>query len=142
MLCFGCLAGASKIWISSTRKSNFQKILPHKISVIEKDFHRCGQACLKNSKCCSYEFSPTYKQCNLNKECLPTTKKFQDFLFCKKNPPSAGMNRLQCTHGVEGGTVGIHRRPRSLGACCSGGRPTACCLQAANLCCMFKANPN
>ena len=88
-----CWAGASKIWISSTRKSNFQKILSHKMSEIEKDFHRCGQACLKDSKCCSYEFSPTYKQCNLNKECLPTTKKFQDFLFCKKIPSSAGMNR-------------------------------------------------
>ena len=83
----------SKTFFLTITFYHFQKILSHKMSEIEKDFHRCGQACLKDSKCCSYEFSPTYKQCNLNKECLPTTKKFQDFLFCKKNPSSAGMNR-------------------------------------------------
>merc|ERR1711974_53349 len=44
----------------------------------------CGEACQSKSECCSYEFSPSYKDCNLNKECQPTQKKFQDFLFCKK----------------------------------------------------------
>ena len=47
-------------------------------------FTRCGQACRSNGECCSYEFSPSYKDCNLNKECKPSQKKFQDFLFCKK----------------------------------------------------------
>ena len=35
-------------------------------------------------KCCSYEFSPTLLQCNLNEECKPTQKKHSDFLYCKK----------------------------------------------------------
>ena len=49
-----------------------------------KTLSRCAHACVKESECCSYEFSPTYLQCNLNKECRPTEKKFRDFLFCKK----------------------------------------------------------
>ena len=48
------------------------------------DFPRCAHACQKESKCCSYEFSPTYLQCNLNEECKPTQKKHSDFLYCKK----------------------------------------------------------
>jgi len=45
---------------------------------------KCGQACQSKSECCSYEFSPTYGGCNLNKECRPSQKKFHDFIFCKK----------------------------------------------------------
>jgi len=45
---------------------------------------KCGEACQGKSECCSYEFSPSYGECNLNKECRPSQKKFHDFIFCKK----------------------------------------------------------
>ena len=96
-----CGAGASNTWTDSARKSKSQKkhaqcsqkssntaSSPYYSScmsnILYHIFPRCADACLKESKCCSYEFSPTYLQCNLNKECRPTQKKFRDFLFCKK----------------------------------------------------------
>ena len=45
---------------------------------------RCSLACSQTPKCCSYEYSPDRKMCNLNKECEPTEGKHVDFLFCKK----------------------------------------------------------
>ena len=45
---------------------------------------RCRFACSQTPKCCSYEYSPDRKMCNLNKECEPTEGKHVDFLFCKK----------------------------------------------------------
>ena len=45
---------------------------------------RCSFACSQTPKCCSYEYSPDRKMCNLNKECEPTEGKHVDFLFCKK----------------------------------------------------------
>ena len=95
-----CGAGASNTWTGSTRKSTCQKkhvqcsqkssntasslYLSCMWNILYHICQRCADACLNESRCCSYEFSPTYLQCNLNKECRPTQKKFRDFLFCKK----------------------------------------------------------
>lgn len=45
---------------------------------------KCSFNCLTKKDCCSYEYSPEKKMCNLNKECEPTEGKVEDFLFCKK----------------------------------------------------------
>ena len=45
---------------------------------------RCMFKCMSNKDCCSYEYSPVRKMCNLNKECKPTGGKVGDFLFCQK----------------------------------------------------------
>ena len=52
------------------------------------DSGRCGQACQSKSGWCSFELSPSYNDCNLNKEWELTPNKFQDFLFCKKSGKS------------------------------------------------------
>ena len=44
--------------------------------------------CQSKSGWCSYELSPSYKDCNLNKEWELTPNKFQDFLFCTKSGKS------------------------------------------------------
>ena len=83
----------SQKYLSEKACSVLTKVIKHSIitilitcmlNILNHIFPRCADACLKESKCCSYEFSPTYLQCNLNKECRPTQKKFRDFLFCKK----------------------------------------------------------
>ena len=89
-----CWAEVSNTWTSSTRKRKCQKkknTLNSQNMIIATlpfpqnyDFPRCAHACQKESQCCSYEFSPTYLQCNLNEECKPTQKKYSDFLYCKK----------------------------------------------------------
>merc|ERR1719244_1696468 len=45
----------------------------------------CGRLCESNEECCSYEFSPTDKLCNLNKDCKPNAEKHKDYIFCSKN---------------------------------------------------------
>ena len=42
----------------------------------------CAAQCKAEAECCSYEWSPTEKKCNLNKECLPTASKYKDYHFC------------------------------------------------------------
>ena len=59
----------------------FQKIDFLKKSVF---LVRCFSDCVDSPKCCSYEYSPEAKMCNLNEGCDPTSKKMGDFLFCKK----------------------------------------------------------
>ena len=44
----------------------------------------CAKQCSASKHCCSYEYSPTEKLCNLNKDCKPTAKKYNDFDFCVK----------------------------------------------------------
>ena len=63
---------------------NSQNIIIATAPFPQNYFPRCAHACQKESKCCSYEFSPTHLQCNLNEECKPTQKKHSDFLYCKK----------------------------------------------------------
>jgi len=44
----------------------------------------CAGHCDANSNCCSFEYSPRTKKCNLNSECQPTKEVFEDFNFCVK----------------------------------------------------------
>ena len=44
----------------------------------------CAKYCSEEKSCCSYEYSPTEKLCNLNKDCKPTAEKYEDFDFCVK----------------------------------------------------------
>ena len=48
------------------------------------DIATCATYCDKEPGCCSFEFSPARSICNLNKECQPTAKVFEDFDFCVK----------------------------------------------------------
>ncbi len=45
---------------------------------------RCANRCNDESSCCSFEYSPTKKICNLNRDCEPTESAYQDFAFCTK----------------------------------------------------------
>ena len=42
----------------------------------------CTALCDQNDRCCSIEWSPTEKLCNLNKECGPSQGLFKDYLLC------------------------------------------------------------
>ena len=50
--------------------------------------------CLRSKSCCSYEYSPETKMCNLNKECEATERKESDFLFCKKVSANSTSNKF------------------------------------------------
>jgi hypothetical protein len=45
----------------------------------------CANHCDLTSGCCSFEYSPTERRCNLNTECKPTTAAVhKDYTFCVK----------------------------------------------------------
>ena len=44
----------------------------------------CAGHCDISSNCCSFEYSPRRKLCNLNSECQPTIEVYQDYEFCVK----------------------------------------------------------
>ena len=44
----------------------------------------CSNRCMHMSDCCSFEYSPTKKRCNLNRDCEPTESAYQDYAFCTK----------------------------------------------------------
>ena len=45
----------------------------------------CARNCDLTSGCCSFEYSPTERRCNLNTECKPTTAAVhKDYTFCVK----------------------------------------------------------
>ena len=48
------------------------------------NFASCARHCDANSNCCSFEYSPKKHMCNLNSECQPTAKVWEDFNFCVK----------------------------------------------------------
>ena len=54
-------------------------------SVVDQDLGACAALCTdRPGECCSFEWSPSLKICNLNQECAPTGNKFRDYLFCVK----------------------------------------------------------
>ena len=54
-------------------------------SVADQDLGACAALCTtRPGECCSFEWSPSLKICNLNQECAPTGNKFRDYLFCVK----------------------------------------------------------
>ena len=44
----------------------------------------CAQHCDDNANCCSFEYSPSGKKCNLNSECKPTKGVVGNWAFCVK----------------------------------------------------------
>ena len=64
-----------------------------KLCLAENFFFRCYDRCFtEGESCCSYEYSPHRRMCNLNKECDPTDKKHADFLFCRRHDAAQKMN--------------------------------------------------
>ena len=51
---------------------------------IETDVLGCSIRCNELASCCSFEYSPTEKYCNLNKDCSPTESVQKDYAFCTK----------------------------------------------------------
>ena len=51
---------------------------------IETDEDGCAMLCsmVYKEECCSYEYSPKEKTCNLNKNCKPTEEQTKDFKLC------------------------------------------------------------
>ena len=50
----------------------------------DKNTTECKEMCNNTPGCCSFEWSPTSRLCNLNKECLPASSQYRDYLFCQK----------------------------------------------------------
>ena len=49
------------------------------------DIGICEDKCDLTTGCCSFEYSPTEKICNLNTECRPTKAEvYKDYAFCMK----------------------------------------------------------
>ena len=46
----------------------------------------CSERCNDDPQCRSFEYSPTEKKCNLNKDDAPTQNTYKDFAFCVKYP--------------------------------------------------------
>merc|ERR1719369_2344646 len=51
---------------------------------VQTDNEGCGRLCESIEECCSYEFSPNEKLCNLNRDCKPNAEKHKDYIFCSK----------------------------------------------------------
>ena len=64
---------------------------------IKTDADGCAKQCNDNKNCCSYEYSPRKKICNLNRACKPSRKKFGDFNFCAKGKE---LRRVTMTFGL------------------------------------------
>ena len=64
------------------------------ISVANVD--ECAGKCNYNIECLSFEFSPSKKMCNLNKEAEPNWAfGFEDYLLCGKDPTSKIINNVK-----------------------------------------------
>ena len=50
-----------------------------------KSTEECGDKCLRTNACWSYEYSPSYKECNLMKATEPNNKVYMDYAFCVFN---------------------------------------------------------
>ena len=55
----------------------------------DKSMIGCQEMCDNTRSCCSFEWSPTTRVCNLNNECRPTRGQFKDYLFCMKGTKKA-----------------------------------------------------
>ena len=52
---------------------------------VDASLEECGERCLQNSECHSYEHDAEKRQCNLNKELEPNAGRNGNFVFCKNN---------------------------------------------------------
>ena len=50
---------------------------------VNASLEECGERCLQNSECQSYEHDAGKRQCNLNKELEPNAGRHGNFVFCK-----------------------------------------------------------
>ena len=48
------------------------------------DIQECGQLCIDNPNCNSFEYSARQQNCYLNNAAEPNNKKYQDYEFCSK----------------------------------------------------------
>ena len=53
-------------------------------NIPEEKAEGCAKLCSEEPTCCSFEYSPLLKICNLNTDCNPTLKKYLDYIFCTK----------------------------------------------------------
>ena len=91
-------------------------------SVPDQELGSCAALCNHlPDDCCSFEWSPTERRCNLNQECAPTKNKFRDYLFCVKGALDTifktqnllellKMRKIQLTHA----TIGPQKRNLKL----------------------------
>merc|ERR1712126_237394 len=69
---------------------------------LNQNIGQCKDLCNANNLCCSFEWSPTERRCNLNQECVPTEGKYKDYLFCHKQMRRHGrVYRSSMLEGVE-----------------------------------------
>merc|ERR1719153_2203000 len=52
--------------------------------MIYTDKKACSDRCNRNNHCCSFEYSDSWKLCNLNSDCQRSRGKYQDYVFCVK----------------------------------------------------------
>ena len=52
---------------------------------IEESILDCSNRCNGEANCCSFEYSITEKNCNLNSDCQPTVNVYKDYAFCSKD---------------------------------------------------------
>ena len=48
------------------------------------DTNKCGSFCLNTTGCWSYEYSKTYKECQINSGQKPDSPQSGDYAFCEK----------------------------------------------------------
>ena len=69
--------------------------LGSKLSVTSRE--ECAERCDRLLLCLSFEHSNTEQFCNLNRESLPTKRKYKDYVFCRKNGKNHSKHQLFCT---------------------------------------------
>jgi len=47
----------------------------------------CAKICDQTTSCCSYEWSPSKRHCNMNRECEPNLPKYEDYQLCIQKKP-------------------------------------------------------
>ena len=52
----------------------------------------CGDLCAEEKTCCSFEYSPGDRLCNINKDYRVTNIQAGDYLFCKRDAQSKQFN--------------------------------------------------
>ena len=53
-------------------------------SQIVRGLKECQALCDDDNRCLSFEWSPSTRRCNVNKESKPTDDAFRDYIFCRK----------------------------------------------------------
>jgi len=99
----------------------------------------CGKLCDQTSGCCSYEWSPTSKICNLNRECQPSAPKYQDYGFCKKEAITCSTGYVAASGDVPGmGNIGANSTNNILTSDACG---QLCDQTRLRLCCSYEWSP-